>query len=338
MDPKKVSAIMDWPSPCSVHDIQVFLGFANFYCHFVFKYSKIATPLTRLLRKGIPFHFDTSAQEAFLALKKAFTSAPVLAHFDPSRAIVVETDASDFAIAGVLSQVDDNKFLRPIAFYSRKLTDSELNYEIYNKEMLAIVTCIGEWCSYLEGSTLPFTVYADHKNLEYFLTTNVLNCCQARWSELLGGYDFTIVYRPGSAMGKPDAMSRCHDFSEGSRASQSPPTTLLKPGQLILAAINLSEEPHETLPSTSSDILPQLGTLQKQDPILTPLLPYLQDLDIPQPPDIQVDITGFSLVDDIVHFNSLIYVPVTMHSRLISYDKTMTPTLLAILDKPRPLI
>jgi len=118
-----------------------------------------------------------------------------------------------------------------------------------------------------------------------------------------------IVYRPGSAMGKPDVMSRCHDFSEGSRASQSPPTTLLKPGQLILAAINLSEEPHETLPSTSSDILPQLGTLQKQDPILMPLLPYLQDLDIPQPPDIQVDITGFSLVDDIVHFNSLIYVP-----------------------------
>ena len=169
-------------------------------------------------------------------------------------------------------QVDDNKFLRPIAFYSRKLTDSELNYEIYNKEMLVIVTCIREWCSYLEGSTLPFTVYTDHKNLEYFLTTKVLNRRQARWSELLGGYDFTIVYRPGSAMGKPDAMSRCHDFSEGSRASQSPPTTLLKPGQLILAAINLSEEPHETLPSTSSDILPQLGTLQKQDPILTPLL------------------------------------------------------------------
>ena len=168
MDPKKVSAIMDWPSPCSVHDIQVFLGFANFYRRFVFKYSKIATPLTRLLRKGIPFHFDTSAQEAFLALKKAFTSAPVLAHFDPCRVIVVETDASDFAIAGVLLQVDDNKFLRPIAFYSRKLTDSELNYEIYNKEMLAIVTCIQEWRSYLEGSTLPFTVYTDHKILNTF--------------------------------------------------------------------------------------------------------------------------------------------------------------------------
>ena len=77
----------------------------------------------------------------------------------------------------------------------------------------------------------------------------------------------------------------------------------------MLAAINASEEPHGILPSTSSDIIPQLGTLQKQDPILMPLLPYLQDLDIPQPPDIQVDITGFLLVDDIVHFNSLIYVP-----------------------------
>ena len=110
-------------------------------------------------------------------------------------------------------------------------------------------------------------------------------------------------------MGKPDAMSRCHDFSEGSKASQLPPTTLLKPGQLMLAAINTPEEPPKILHSTSSDILPRLGTLQKQDPVLMPLLPYLQDLDIPQPPEIQVDITGFLLIDDIVHFNSLIYVP-----------------------------
>src|ERR1035438_3729240 len=112
--------------------------------------------------------------------------------------------------------------------------------------MLAIVACIQEWCSYLEGSALPFTVYTDHKNLEYFLTTKVLNRRQARWSELLAGYDFTIVYHPGSAMGKPDAMSRHHNFSEGSKASQSPPMTLLKPGQLMLAAINIAEEPHKT--------------------------------------------------------------------------------------------
>ena len=130
---------------------------------------KIATPLTRLLWKGVPFHFDAFAQDTFLVLKKAFTSAPVLAHFDPSHAIVVETDASDFAIAGVLSQVDDNKFLRPITFYSQKLTDSELNYEIYDKEMLAIVACIREWHSYLEGSALPFTVYTDHKKKESWI-------------------------------------------------------------------------------------------------------------------------------------------------------------------------
>ena len=215
MDPKKVSAIMDWPPAQSVHELQVFLRFANCYCQFIFKFSKIATPLTKLFQKGVPFNFDTTAQEAFLLLKKTFTSAPILVHFDPSHAITVETDASDFAIAGVLSQADNNNFLRPVAFYSRKLTDSELNYEIYDKEMLVIVICLWEWHAYLEGSSQPFTVFTDHKNLEYFATTKVLNCRQARWSELLSGYDFSIVYCPGASMGKPDAMSRCHDFSRG---------------------------------------------------------------------------------------------------------------------------
>jgi hypothetical protein len=193
MDPKKVSAILDWPEPASVHDVQVFLGLANFYRRFIRGYSKIASPLTRLLQKNCTFEFDASASQAFAQLKAAFTSAPVLAHFHPDRPSTIETDASDFAIAAVISQPDADGVLHPIAFYSRKLTAPELNYEIYDKEMLAIVTALKEWRAYLESAAHPFTVYTDHKNLEYFATTKVLNRRQSRWAELLANYNFTIV-------------------------------------------------------------------------------------------------------------------------------------------------
>src|SRR5215471_9510284 len=222
MDPKKVSAIIDWPEPTNVTQLQAFLGFANFYRRFIHSYSQVAAPLTRLLKKDRKFDFDDDARQAFQRLKYAFTTAPVLAHFQPDRPSTIETDASDFAIAAVLSQPDDAGILHPIAFHSCKLTPAELNYEIYDKEMLAIIVAIKEWRAYLEGAAHPFTVYTDHRNLEYFTTTKVLNRRQSRWAELLANYDFTIVYRPGKAMGKPDAMSRRHDFFEGSKAANTP--------------------------------------------------------------------------------------------------------------------
>ena len=304
MDPKKVSAIVDWPKPSSVRDLQVFLGFANFYRRFIRGYSKIASPLTRLLRKDQEFEFDAAANQAFSQLKVAFTTAPVLAHFHPDRPSTIETDASDFAIAAIISQPDENGVMHPIAFHSRKLTPPELNYEIHDKEMLAIVTALREWRAYLEGAMHPFTVYTDHKNLEYFTTTKVLNRRQARWSELLANYNFTIVYRPGRSMGKPDAMTRRHDFSEGSKASDTPPRTLLKPNQLQLqlAAVRSAagDEPQ---------LIRDIRSAQPQDPALQPLLPFLRDFDAPRDDDVQRKLTGFSLNDGIVLFNGLVYVP-----------------------------
>ena len=179
MDPKKVSAITSWPVPQSVHDIQVFLGFANFYRRFVKGYSKITLPLTALLAKDSKFTWSPSAQQAFETLKSAFTTAPVLAHFDPSRQSVVETDASDFAIGCILSQYSDDGTLHPVAFYSRKFTPAEINYEIYDKEMLAIVTAFREWRQYLEGSQHQIKMFTDHKNLEWFTTTKNLTRRQA---------------------------------------------------------------------------------------------------------------------------------------------------------------
>jgi hypothetical protein len=300
MDPKKVSSVLDWPDPSSVHDVQVFLGFANFYRRFIKGYSKIATPLTRLLKKDRKFDFDEPARQAFRQLKTAFTTAPVLAHFQPDKPSTIETDASDFAIAAVISQPDAAGVLHPIAFYSRKLTGPELNYEIYDKEMLAIVTAFKEWRAYLEGAVHPITVYTDHKNLEYFATTKVLNRRQARWSELLANYNFTIVYRPGKSMGKPDAMSRRHDLSEGSKVSEAPPHTLLKPHQLQLFAVVESDKPQ---------IFRDIRSAQLRDPALQPLLPFLRDPGIPRDASIQKELVGFNFRDDLVLFNGLVYVP-----------------------------
>jgi len=301
MDPKKVSAVVDWPDPANVTQLQAFLGFANFYRRFILGYSKIATPLTQLLQKGRTYNFDDDARQAFQRLKTAFTSAPVLAHFQPDRPSTIETDASDFAIAAVISQPDNNGVLHPIAFHSRKLTPPELNYEIYDKEMLAIVTAFKEWRAYLEGAAHPITVYTDHRNLEYFTETKVLNRRQARWSELLANYNFTIVYRPGKTMGKPDAMSRRHDLSEGSKASDAPAHTLLKPRQLQLAAARTS--------SSESRLLSDIRAAQPDDPALKALLPFLRDPAIPRDDNAQHKLRGFSFSDNLVLFNGLVYVP-----------------------------
>lgn len=170
-----------------------------------------------MLRKDIPFSWTDKEDRAFKSLVTAFTSAPILRHFEPGTPIVIETDASDFAIAGVLSQPDSVNRLHPIAFYSRKMQDAELNYDIFNKEMLAIIESIRVWRPYLEGAR-DIIAFTDHRNLESFTVEKELNRRQARWMETLSHYDLKIIYRPGSKMGKPDAMSRRPDYQVGSKA------------------------------------------------------------------------------------------------------------------------
>jgi hypothetical protein len=108
----------------------------------------------------------------------------------------------------VLSQYGDDRILRPVAFFSKKHSTTECNYEIYDKELLAIVRCFEEWRPELEGTASPIKVITDHRNLEYFTTTKLLNRRQARWSEFLSRFNFQITYRPGKLGAKPDALTR----------------------------------------------------------------------------------------------------------------------------------
>ena len=175
MDPEKVETISNWPVPTSVSDVQAFIGFANFYRRFIQDFSKIIAPLTALTQKHVKFAWTTTCQLSFEALKKAFTKAPILKPFNWDREIILETDASDYVSAGVLSQYDDDGILHPVAFFSKKHSVTECNYEIYDKELLAIVRCFEEWRPELEGSPSPIRVLTDHRNLEYFMSTKLLN-------------------------------------------------------------------------------------------------------------------------------------------------------------------
>ena len=119
-----------------------------------------------------------------MGLKKAFVSAPVLGTFDPELPIINETDASDYALGAILSQPFEDGD-HPVAFYSRKLNSSELNYEIYDKELLAIVTAFQQWRHLLVGAVVRIIVWSDHRNLQWFMSSNVLNRRQSRWSLFL---------------------------------------------------------------------------------------------------------------------------------------------------------
>jgi len=208
MAPYKVQIIQDWLEPWKVKDIQSFLGFANFYHRFIFGYSEITIPLTRLTPQGYPWHFTDECHSAFEALKKAFTTAPVFTHLIPDTQITVETNASDYALTAVLSIMASNGELHPIALHSRTFSAPELNYNVHDKELLTIFEAFKRWRHYLEGSGLPIDVVTDHRNLQYFSMTKILTRRQARWSEYLSRFNLVIHFRPGKLGTKPDALTR----------------------------------------------------------------------------------------------------------------------------------
>ncbi|KNZ64236.1 uncharacterized protein VP01_10519g1, partial [Puccinia sorghi] len=144
--------------------------------------------------RNTPFLFTEKASKEFEALKKAFTTAPILAHFSELSRTLIETNASEYADAGVISQYSYLNILHLVAFDSRKLHNSELNYEIHDKELIAIVFCLQKWCSYLLSLSETFEVLTDHNALKYFMRSKVPTRCQDQWAEFFSEFHFTITY------------------------------------------------------------------------------------------------------------------------------------------------
>jgi len=152
-----------------VKDVRKFLGLANYYRRFIKDFARVARPMNMLTRKDEKWQWEETQQKAFDELKRVFTSKPVLAAPDLDKEFRVEADASNYATEGVLSMKCSNEKWRPVAFISKSLSDTERNYEIHDKEMLAIVRCLEAWRHFLEGAVVKFKIWTDHKNLEYFM-------------------------------------------------------------------------------------------------------------------------------------------------------------------------
>lgn len=198
---------MEWPKPPSRLLLQRFLGFANFYRRFIRDFSRVALPLTQLTSPKVPFQWNDAAQSAFQELKSLFSLAPVLVEPDLTLPFLVEVNASYSGVGAVSSQQQTGK-LHPCAFFSRHLSPAEQNYDVGDRELLAIKLTLKEWRHCLEGTTQPFVVWTDHKNLAYLQSAKRFNTRQARWALFFTRFHFTITYRPGSRNVKADALSR----------------------------------------------------------------------------------------------------------------------------------
>jgi len=215
MEKEKVDGVLSWPEPKNVKDIRKFLGLANYYRRFIKDFAQIARPMNMLTRKDVKWQWGGEQQKAFDELKEIFTTRPVLVAPDLDKEFRVEADTSNYAMGGVLSMKCSDELWRPVAFISKSLSNTERNYEIHNKEMLTVVRCLETWRHFLEGTTIRFEIWTDHKNLEYFMKAQKLNRRQARWALYLLRFDFMLKHIPGSRMGKADSLSRRLDWEVG---------------------------------------------------------------------------------------------------------------------------
>ena len=209
MCPSKVDAILQWPTPTTVTDIRSFLGLCNYYRKFIRGFSTIASSLTDITKNDTTFTWSSKQQVSFDQLKHAITSAPVLQLPNQSFPWILHTDASGYAVGGVLCQnIGDG--VKPVVFLSHKLAGAEINWPVYEKEFYAIIYCLKQCQWYLQGNEV--TIYTDHKSLQYFVSQKSLSSKQSRWVEFLSSFYCKIEYKEGKYNVVADALSRRSDY------------------------------------------------------------------------------------------------------------------------------
>uniref|UniRef100_A0A8C5LPA6 Gypsy retrotransposon integrase-like protein 1 n=1 Tax=Leptobrachium leishanense TaxID=445787 RepID=A0A8C5LPA6_9ANUR len=263
MDESKIKAILTWPIPLNRKGLKSFIGFSNFYRKFIRNFSQNILPLTRLTKPTIPFQWSKEAQTAFEALKSNFSSFPVLCLPDPEKQCIVEVDASENAAGAVLSKKKgDKNLLHPVAFFSKTFSPPERNYDVADKELLAIKVALEEWRHLLEGSLHPILIYTDHRSLEYIKAARRLKPRQARWALFFSHFDLSITYRPGTQNGKADALSRSQStFEEDVEQNQS----IIPERYFLATAPSLWKEIQQQIPTAN---IPQHIQMELKDGLL----------------------------------------------------------------------
>jgi hypothetical protein len=219
MDPVKVDGILAWPAPHNVKEVQSFVGFCNFYRRFIKDFSNTAQPLHNLTTKDKVWEWSDACQTVFDTLKQQFASSPILVIPDPTKPYCIECNASDYATGAILSQQSGDNLWHPVAYLLKAMTTAERNYDIHDKELLAVVHAFDTWRHYLEGTTHSIDIFSDHSNLTYFTEAQKLNRRQARWSILLTRFEFRILHKPGR-YNHADPLSRRADHRRQSNTDQ----------------------------------------------------------------------------------------------------------------------
>ena len=307
MDPKKIEAVRNWPTPTSVKELQSFLGLCNYYRRFIKNFSLIASPLYQLTKKDKKFIWLDEHNNAFNQLKILITSAPVLVPPDPGKKFILETDASHFALGCVLSQSDDLGLIHPVYFYSRSFTKAERNYSITDKELLAIISGLEEWKYLLIGTKEPIEIYTDHRNLLFATKPQKISLRQAHWQEILSYYNYRVIYRPGNVNVRADALSRRPDLVPSSNDDLE---CILDPNRCsFICCLNISE---------LNPLLDSIRNQQYNDPLYKNIIKYLNGNADAGKEVKSFDLSKFSLKNNILLFNNLICVPKPLRYDVLS--------------------
>lgn len=210
-NPEGIAPILDYPTPRCVKDLRRLLGMAGWYRRFISNFATVTAPLSDLLKKGKAFKWTPEAEVAFGKLKDILVSAPVLANPDYEKPFVLQTDASDTGIGGVLVQGSGDEE-RAVAYFSQKLSATQRKYQTTERECLAVIVGIEKFRPYIEGT--HFTVMTDHASLQWLQNLKDPSGRLGRWALRLQPYDFTLVHRPGRLMAVADALSRAVESVE----------------------------------------------------------------------------------------------------------------------------
>ncbi|KDN34722.1 hypothetical protein RSAG8_12196, partial [Rhizoctonia solani AG-8 WAC10335] len=288
VDPDKVTKAVDWATPKSVKGVQEFLGFINFYRRFMDNFNNVALPLYKLLKKDVQWVWGDNEEKSFNALKKALVESPILIQPNVSKEFLLECDASDYATGAILNQIGPDDKMHPVAFLSKTLAPAERNYDIYDKELLAVIQALKEWRHYLEGSKIPIKILTDHKNLEYYKTKRDLNCHQWRWMGILADFNFRIIYQPGVQNKKADILSR-HEEHRKEVTKEGGETPVLLSPEFFISAILTDND----LKDLIRDALPDDKSVEK-------FIKSLEE-DIP--------VKGWHLDSGLLYYHNCIYIP-----------------------------
>ena len=205
---EKVKGMLNWPALQNIKEVQKFLGLVNYYRQFIEDFAKVIVPLHLLVQKEEKQRWGKEQKKVFQRIKKIFISELILAIPDLDREMQVEADTSDYATEEVLSVKYKDGKQRPVVFISKSMNPMERNYKIHDKEMLAVIRCLETQRYYLEEAKIQFKIQIDYKNLQYFMTSQKLNCKQAKWTLYLFRFDFVLKNVLGKSIEKTDRLSR----------------------------------------------------------------------------------------------------------------------------------